>query len=58
MNGIEVVFKQWNKFDSNRYSKSLPFFTEIIKRGFADGYNKMVKWKSKGEVIDMIRIEF
>lgn len=47
MNGIEVIFKQWNKFDCKKYDKVLPYYTEITKRAFADGYNKIIKYKKE-----------
>jgi len=47
MNGVEVIFKQWNKFDCKKYEKALPYYTEIVKRAFANGYNKIVDPKRK-----------
>jgi hypothetical protein len=35
--GILHLLSKWNGFDERKFPKALPYFTEIFKRGCADG---------------------
>lgn len=37
--GVCKVLENWNKFDPNRFDQSLPYITEVYKRGSVFGYN-------------------
>lgn len=37
--GLLIMFENWYNFDEKKYKYALPYFTEIYKRGIAEGYN-------------------
>lgn len=39
MNGLYNMLLNWKLYDHNRYDKAFPYFTEICKRGIAQGLN-------------------
>lgn len=49
------VFQNWYSFDENKGDNAFAYFTEIIKRGLAQGWNKMYKLKGdeNAEVISL-----
>lgn len=51
--GIMRLFENWKGFNEKRYSYSLPYYTEIFKRGIADGFNVLINKKSYSD--DSIR---
>jgi len=44
--GILRLFENWKGFNERKYTSALPYFTEIFKRGIADGYNVLYNKKS------------
>lgn len=48
------VFQNWHNFDENKSDNSFAYYTEIIKRGLAQGWNKM--YKTKGEQVQFISL--
>jgi hypothetical protein len=45
------VFQNWYNFDENKSDNAFSYFTEIIKRGLAQGWNKMYKLKGDADVV-------
>lgn len=46
--GIFQMLLKWEKFNGKKYSKALPYFTEVFKRGMTLGYNRaMGKTRNK-----------
>jgi hypothetical protein len=44
--GILRLFENWKGFNEKKYTQSLPYYTEIFKRGIADGHNQIYNKKS------------
>ena len=38
-NGLLKLFNNWHKFNEKKYTKALPYMTEVFKRGIADSFN-------------------
>lgn len=52
------LFENWINFNEKRYSKALPYITEIFKRGVMNGYNEINNKKyNQKEQIKAISIE-
>jgi len=43
--GLIKMFEKWSSFDERRYNKSLPYITEIFKRGSTEGFNLLLNKK-------------
>jgi hypothetical protein len=41
--GLYQLFKNWHNFNENKTDNAFAFYTEIFKRGVAQGYNKVYK---------------
>ena len=48
------VFKLWYNFDEMKGDNAFAYYSEIIKRGLAQGWNKM--YKTKGEQVEFISL--
>lgn len=48
------VFKFWYNFDESKGDNAFAYFSEVIKRGLAQGWNKM--YKTKGEQVEFISL--
>jgi len=48
------VFRFWYNFDENKGENAFAYYTEIIKRGLAKGWNKM--YKTKGADVEFISL--
>jgi hypothetical protein len=45
------VFQNWYQFDELKGDNCFAYFTEIIKRGLAQGWNKMYKLKGDPDAV-------
>jgi len=41
MGAILTLFSNWKNIDMKKYELVLPYYTEIVKRGFTYNYNKL-----------------
>jgi len=48
------VFSNWSSFDENKSDNAFAYFTEIIKRGLAKGWNS--RYKLKGDKEGLIKL--
>ena len=48
------VFTFWHNFDELKGENAFAYYTEVIKRGLAKGWNKM--YKTKGEQVQFISL--
>jgi hypothetical protein len=55
--GLLFMFLNWNSFNDKRFKEAMPYFTEIFKRGAADGYNKLLNKKSNQDGISTISLD-
>lgn len=49
------VFKLWYNFDEMKGENAFAYYSEVIKRGLAMGWNKM--YKTKGEQVEFISLD-
>jgi DNA-directed RNA polymerase specialized sigma24 family protein len=49
------VFRLWYNFDEMKGENAFAYYSEIIKRGLAAGWNKM--YKTKGEQVEFISLD-
>lgn len=56
MQGVYRLLLGWKHFDTKKYDCALPYFTEVFKRGIAEGYNMLKNIKS-GECVRTINIQ-
>lgn len=52
--GLLHLFQNWKNFNHKKYDSAFPYFTEIFKRGLANGMNVINNKKSYNE--DRIRM--
>lgn len=52
--GLLHLFQNWKSFNPKKFDSAFPYFTEIFKRGLADGMNVINNKKSYNE--DRIRM--
>lgn len=56
--GLLHMFQNWKNFNPRKYETAFPYFTEIFKRGLADGINLINNKKNYNEdKIIMISID-
>ena len=55
--GLLFMFLNWNSFNEKRFKVAMPYFSEIFKRGAADGYNKLLNKKSNQDGIQTISLD-
>lgn len=55
--GLLYMFEKWRGFNEKKYRLALPYFTEIFKRGMAQGYNDLINKKTNQEKITMISLD-
>ena len=56
--GLLDMFKNWYKFDEERYTNAFAYFTEVFKRGRAKGFNEIYRKKGDNDNnIKLISIE-
>lgn len=52
--GLLHMFQSWKSFNHKKYESPFPYFTEIFKRGLADGINLLNNKKSYND--DYLRL--
>jgi hypothetical protein len=55
--GLLFMFLGWFSFNEKRFKMALPYFTEIFKRGAADGHNKLMNKKSNQASIPTVSLD-
>jgi len=55
--GLLFMFEKWQNFNEKKYKLALPYFSEIFKRGMAQGYNDLTNKKTNQEKIVMISLD-
>ena len=55
--GLLFMFEKWENFNEKKYKLALPYFSEIFKRGMAQGYNDLTNKKANQEKITMISLD-
>lgn len=55
--GLLFMFEKWMNFNEKKYKLALPYFSEIFKRGMAQGYNDLTNKKTNQEKIIMISLD-
>jgi len=55
--GLLYMFEKWMNFNEKKYKMALPYFSEIFKRGMAQGYNELTNKKTNQERVTMISID-
>jgi hypothetical protein len=55
--GLLFMFSNWNSFNEKKFKEAMPYFSEIFKRGTAEGYNKLLNKKSNQEGISTISLD-
>lgn len=56
MEGLYRLLKYWKAFDERKYDKAISYFTEIFKRGCAEGYNVLTQKKRDEEPPSFVRM--
>ena len=52
--GLLDMFSNWYNFNEDRTANAFAYFTEVFKRGLAQGYNKL--YKKKGDNDNLIKV--
>ena len=47
--GVLHLFNNWKSFNEKKFSSSLPYFSEVFKRGVVDGFYQIINKKSYGD---------
>lgn len=55
--GILQMLLNWHKFNGQKYSIALPYFTELFKRGMAAGYNQTINKRRNMDCPEFISID-
>ena len=55
--GLLFMFQNWNNFNNKKYKTAMPYFSEIFKRGIAQGYNELRNKKSSQDAVIMISLD-
>lgn len=45
--GLFNMFDNWQNFNEEKYSNAFAYFTEVYKRGIAEGFNEMYRMKGQ-----------
>lgn len=57
--GMMMMFLNWDNFNSDKYDNPFPYFSEICKRGIADGLTQLYeesrykKWSRTNELVQI-----
>jgi hypothetical protein len=55
--GLLYMFEKWDNFNEKKYKLALPYFSEVFKRGMAQGYNDLINKKTNQEKVVMISLD-
>lgn len=55
--GLLYMFDKWMNFNEKKYKLAFPYFSEIFKRGIAQGYNDLTNKKTNQEKVTMISLD-
>jgi hypothetical protein len=55
--GLLFMFEKWTGFDEKKFKLALPYFSEIFKRGMAQGYNDVINKKTNQERVVWISLD-
>jgi len=55
--GLLFMFEKWANFNEKKYRLALPYFSEIFKRGMAQGYNDLTQKKTNQEKVQIISLD-
>ena len=55
--GLLHMYINWYSFNEKRFKVAMPYFTEVFKRGAAEGYNKILNKKTGQEGIPTISLD-
>lgn len=55
--GLLFMFEKWQNFNEKKYKVALPYFSEIFKRGMAQGYNDLTNKKTNHDRVVMISLD-
>lgn len=55
--GLLFMFEKWNNFNEKKYKSALPYFSEIFKRGMAQGYNDLIQKKTNQDKVSMVSLD-
>lgn len=50
--GMLMLLNNWKNFNEKRYSKALPYLTEVFKRGMTKGFNEIYDFKKNAKTMD------
>ena len=45
--GIKTILSNWFQFDEEKYDNAFAYFTEVFKRGIAEGMNELYRRKGQ-----------
>ena len=48
--GMLALLTRWDRFNEKKYHKALPYFSEVFKRGMAEGFNDITGSKGPAMV--------
>jgi hypothetical protein len=55
--GLLYMFEKWVNFNEKKYRMALPYFSEIFKRGMAQGFNDLNNKKTNQDKVTMISLD-
>ena len=55
--GFLSMFQKWSNFNEKKYRLALPFFSEVFKRGMAQGYNELTNKKVNKDRVIMVSLD-
>jgi hypothetical protein len=55
--GLLFMFEKWRGFNEKKFKLALPYFSEIFKRGMAQGHHDLMNTKTNQDKITMISLD-
>jgi len=56
--GLFRMLLYWKNFNEKKYTSPFSYFTEIFKRGIAEGYGELILWKKNSDCEPMNMVYF